>query len=388
MVLPDDLRFNARVLEEGVPPGFFNAGKPAYGGGGGWPAAGVRMGFSRTAGPVFDGAGVPCFSGAGGVVCRLGREETVRLESSRGEGPVLARAARAAWEGWCRNGYDWELAGGRILRLGGRPRLMGVLNVTPDSFSDGGCYTEPERAVEHAAAMALAGADLIDVGGESTRPGAEPVSTEEEIDRTLPVVRAVVERVDVPVSIDTTKAEVAAAALDAGASVVNDVSGCAFDPRMAGLVADRGAGVVVMHIRGEPRTMQESPAYEDTTAEVCLELRERIARLLDAGVPPRRMVLDPGIGFGKRQEDNLRLLSAVGELRSLGFPLLLGCSRKSFLGRITGRAPSERVFETAALSALAAWTGVHLLRVHDVGENRRAVETAWAVLRHRRPAAL
>lgn len=386
MEIRDWLRFNARVLEEGLPPGFF-AAEPADGEEGTWPASGAHLAFDGAAAEVLHRAGISFSTGAGGVVCRLDAGAIQRLAEGTGGGASLAAAARAAWRGWCRNGYDWEIGNGRVVRLGGRPRLMGILNVTPDSFSDGGCYADPARAVEHAVAMAAAGADLIDVGGESTRPGAEPVSPEEEAARVVPVVRAVAERVDVPLSVDTTKAEVAAAALEAGASVVNDISGCTFDPAMPDLVADREAGVVVMHIRGVPRTMQEAPSYGDALAEVCRELRERVARLLASGVPARRVVVDPGIGFGKRFEDNLRLLAAAGELRSLGFPILLGYSRKSFLGRITGRGPSERTLETAALSALSAGMGVQLLRVHDVEENRRAVEAAWAVLRHRRGGA-
>ncbi|MBU0755745.1 MAG: dihydropteroate synthase [Planctomycetes bacterium] len=261
---------------------------------------------------------------------------------------------------------------------------MGIVNVTPDSFSDGGHFFAKEAAVAHAMRLIEAGADLIDIGGESTRPGAAQVEGSEEIRRTVPVIEELSMRTNTILSIDTTKAEVAAAALQAGACVINDISGLTFDRSMIPLAAREKAGLVIMHIQGVPRTMQENPHYEDPLAEVAFGLRERVSRALSGGVEPDRIVVDPGIGFGKRFADNLSLLAGLGELRSLGFPLLLGCSRKSFLGQITGRDAPDRVIETVATSVVAALARVPLLRVHDVEENLLALKIAQAVFEARR----
>jgi dihydropteroate synthase len=257
---------------------------------------------------------------------------------------------------------------GGVLELGGRPRVMGIVNVTPDSFSDGGSFHDPDKAIEHALELERAGADLIDVGAESTRPGAHPVAHEEEIRRIAPVIKALAQRLRIPLSIDTTKAVVADAMIELGAAMVNDVSGLDADPAMADVVARRRALVVVNHMRGTPRTMQQAPRYDDVVADVVGELRARMDRARRAGIAEDRIVLDPGIGFGKRAEDNLELLARVGELKSLGRPLLVGCSRKSFLGRVTGKPTDRREAATAATTALAHERGVHIVRVHDVDD--------------------
>jgi dihydropteroate synthase len=382
-------RFNARVLDERTPPGYHQAlegaGEP---GSSPLPEGGLRLAFSREAAPMLEAVSIECAKGAGGVEAWL---TTAGLERLRGlsmeAAGDLGTAVEEACRGWARNRYLWKVKGDGSIPLGGRPRLMGVLNVTPDSFSDGGLHASEDAAWRHAAAMVEAGADLIDVGGESTRPGSDPVDAAEEIRRTVPVIRAVSERTGIPVSIDTTKAEVAEAALEAGASIINDISGMTFDPGMARLAARTRAGVVLMHIQGRPKDMQHDPRYGDTVAEVSMILRERVLAALEAGVVPERIVLDPGIGFGKRFEDNLRLLGSVGEMRSLGFPLLFGSSRKSLLGRISGQEPAKRALETAAASVVAALSGVQILRVHDIEENLRCIKVAEAILEKGRRGA-
>jgi dihydropteroate synthase len=243
---------------------------------------------------------------------------------------------------------------------------MGVLNVTPDSFSDGGLYLDRGRAVEHAHRIVEEGADLIDVGGESTRPGSEPVSTEEELRRILPLLQCLVEKLPVPISVDTYKADVAAAVLAEGADLINDISGLSCDPRMASVVAEAGAGLVLSHIRGSPRTMQADPTYTDVLGEIRDYLRERIVLAEAHGVHPEAIAVDPGIGFGKRVEHNLLLLKHLPELHVLGKPVLIGPSRKSFIGKILDLPVEERLEGTAAAVAVAIWQGAHIIRVHDV----------------------
>ncbi len=243
---------------------------------------------------------------------------------------------------------------------------MGVLNVTPNSFSDGGLYLEPGRAVEHAHRLVEEGADLIDVGGESTRPGSEPVSAEEELRRILPLLRRLVEKLPVPISVDTYKADVAAVVLAEGVDLINDMSGLSFDPRMASVVAEVRAGLVLSHIRGSPRTMQADPKYTDVLGEVREHLRERILLAEAEGVHPEAIAVDPGIGFGKRVEHNLLLLKRLPELQVLGKPVLIGPSRKAFIGKILDLPVEERLEGTAATVAVAIWQGAHILRVHDV----------------------
>jgi dihydropteroate synthase len=255
-----------------------------------------------------------------------------------------------------------------------RRAVMGVVNVTPDSFSDGGRYLDPGRAIEHGLALAAAGAALLDVGGESTRPGAEPVDADEECRRVLPVVRALAARAGVPVSIDTTKAAVAAAALEAGAAVVNDVSAGTADAAMLPLVADAGAGYVAMHMRGTPRTMQDDPRYDDVVREVGDHLAARVAAAAAAGVAREAILADPGIGFGKTAGHNLALLAALPEIAArAGVPLVVGASRKSFVGRVLGDLPvHERDEATLALSVWCFERGAAVVRVHDVAGSVRA----------------
>ncbi|MEX2449007.1 MAG: dihydropteroate synthase [Solirubrobacterales bacterium] len=259
------------------------------------------------------------------------------------------------------------------------PTLMGVVNVTPDSFSDGGQFLDADKAIQHGAELAGQGAGILDVGGESTRPGAEEVSVEEEIGRTEPVVRALAAAGHV-VSIDTSKLVVAEAALDAGASIVNDVTALRAAPEIASLCADRGAGLVLMHMQGDPRTMQADPRYEDVVDDVKAFLAERLQAAVDAGVAEARIWLDPGIGFGKTLEHNLELLRRLGELRSLGRPLVVGTSRKSFIGEIDGSEVGDRLGGTIASSVLAAAAGADVLRVHDVAEAAQAMKVASAIL--------
>jgi dihydropteroate synthase len=259
------------------------------------------------------------------------------------------------------------------------PKLMGVVNVTPDSFSDGGLYLDPEAAVAHGWELAEAGAEILDVGGESTRPGAEPVGAEEELRRVVPVIRGL-SGSQFRISVDTSKAAVAAAALDAGAEIVNDVTALRGDPEMAALCAERGATVVLMHMLGEPRTMQEDPRYEGVVDAVKALLAERLEAAVAAGVAEERVWLDPGIGFGKTGAHNMELLRRLGELRELGRPLVVGTSRKSFIGRVDGSPADQRLGGTIASSVLAAAGGADVLRVHDVAEMRQALAVATAVL--------
>jgi dihydropteroate synthase len=260
-------------------------------------------------------------------------------------------------------------------------KLMGVVNVTPDSFSDGGLYFDSGTAVEHGRVLAAAGAAILDVGGESTRPGAEAVPAEEELRRVVPVIEGLAALGSgAVISVDTSKAAVAAAALDAGATIVNDVTALRGDAEMAGLVADRNAGVVLMHMAGDPRTMQIDPHYDDVVAEVREFLAERLAFATAAGIAEERIWLDPGIGFGKTAEHNFELLRGLPELATLGRPLVVGTSRKSFIGRADGSDTDERLGGTIATSVLAAASGAAVLRVHDVAEMAQGLRMASAVL--------
>jgi dihydropteroate synthase len=267
----------------------------------------------------------------------------------------------------------------RELRLGGMPLIMGILNVTPDSFSDGGKYISVEAAVRRGLEMAEEGADIIDVGGESTRPGSLPVPSDEEIGRVAPVIRELARKTEALLSVDTAKAAVASAAIDAGARIVNDTSALADDPEMANVVGGSGCAVVLMHRRGTPATMQRSPHYDSLFDEMLDELRERMDAAVRAGIPEERILLDPGVGFGKRFEDNLALHRHLPDLRNLGRPVVFGPSRKAFIGRITGKEAPGRVFGTAASVALAASLGAHVLRVHDVKEMKEVVQVISAV---------
>ncbi len=268
--------------------------------------------------------------------------------------------------------------------LGPGPVLVGILNVTPDSFSDGGDHFDLEAAVRHAARMLDEGAQVIDVGGESTRPGSDPVPAEEEVRRVVPVIRKIVsDYPDAIISIDTYRTSTAKAALEAGARIVNDVTALRKDPEMTNLVADAGCPVILMHMQGEPKTMQQNPSYEEVVREVRDFLAERADRAISAGVKPENIVLDPGIGFGKTLEHNLKLLKYLDAIVDLGFPVLVGTSRKGMFGKIPGAGspenPKERLFGTVAANVMAYERGVTFFRVHDVRENREALAVAEAV---------
>ncbi|MBI2089998.1 MAG: dihydropteroate synthase [Deltaproteobacteria bacterium] len=265
------------------------------------------------------------------------------------------------------------------LKLAGRTALVGILNVTPDSFSDGGRYLNADEAIAHGVRLAEEGADLIDIGGESTRPGARPVSAEEELERVLPVIRGLRRAVAIPLSIDTYKSRVARAALDEGADVVNDISALRFDPAMASLVVTENVPVVLMHMQGTPRTMQKRPFYRDVVAEVTDFLSERFRFALAEGVKPEQIVVDPGIGFGKDLEHNLALLRDLSALGSLGRPILVGPSRKTFVGKILGIGPEGRLEGSLAAAVAAVLAGANMIRMHDVREARRAIAIADAL---------
>ncbi|HVR32164.1 MAG TPA: dihydropteroate synthase [Acidimicrobiia bacterium] len=272
---------------------------------------------------------------------------------------------------------SWMVRGGAIALT--RPLLMGVVNTTPDSFSDGGLLPTVDAAVAHAHRLIDGGADVIDVGGESTRPGALPVTLDEEMDRVLPVVSRLADDA-VLVSVDTTKPEVADACLRAGAVIVNDVGGMG-DPAMRRVAVSHGAGVVVMHMQGEPRTMQDNPTYDDVVVDIRNFLIERRDGLVAAGADPASVVVDPGIGFGKTVAHNLILLNRLGEFAEVG-PIMVGASRKRFLGALSGRdVASERDFASAVAAAAAILRGASILRVHDVAQTLEAVKVAWAIVR-------
>jgi dihydropteroate synthase len=257
--------------------------------------------------------------------------------------------------------------------------VMGIVNVTPDSFSDGGLFLDPERAIDRGRELVADGAAILDVGGESTRPGALPVSAEEELARTEPVLEGLA-GAGVPLSIDTSKAVVAEAALDRGARMVNDVTALRADPELGSLCADRGCDVILMHMKGTPRTMQDDPTYADVVDEVRAFLAERIEFATAEGIDEARIWIDPGIGFGKTVAHNLELLRRLSELRELGRPIVVGSSRKGFLGRLTGRDVRERVGGSVASSVLAVRAGAELVRAHDVAPHVQALRVAAAIL--------
>jgi dihydropteroate synthase len=268
------------------------------------------------------------------------------------------------------------------LDLSTRTRIMGVLNVTPDSFSDGGRYFDNSQALAHAEEMIQAGADIIDVGGESTRPGSEPVPLEVELDRVTPVIEGILRMgTGVAISIDTWKSVVAERALDLGAHAVNDISGLRFDPEIATVAARYRAGLVISHIKGIPKNMQIDPTYGDVVSEIKDFLRSAASKALEAGVDRRSIVVDPGIGFGKRLEHNLTLLKRLGEIAELGYPVLIGPSRKSFIGALTGAPVDDRLEGTLAASALGVAHGASIVRVHDVKEAQRALAVTDAIVR-------
>jgi dihydropteroate synthase len=271
----------------------------------------------------------------------------------------------------------WKI-GGTTLDLTSRAILMGVLNVTPDSFSDGGQFFATEAAVKHGIEMAQHGAEIIDVGGESTRPGSSPISAEEELDRVLPVIEQINRSVRPYISIDTSKAAVARAALASGATIINDITGGRGDPAMFSLAAEKGVGLIIMHMQGMPQTMQRNPNYNDVVAEVAEFFRQQFREAVRSGVDPMTIAFDPGIGFGKTVAHNLELLANLPRLRIENWPLVVGVSRKSFLGKISGGG--DAVSATVAMTSLLRERGAHVLRVHDVMPNIHALRTTEALL--------
>ena len=265
------------------------------------------------------------------------------------------------------------------------PKIMGILNVTPDSFSDGGRYTGLNAAIRQAETMLAEGADMIDVGGESTRPGSDPVPAEEQIRRVVPAIKAIRNLMpNTTISIDTTLSQVADAALEAGANLINDIAAGRGDPNMLAFAAQADVPLILMHMRGTPKTMQEQPCYRDVVEEVKAFLLERIDVALAAGVKPGNIAIDPGIGFGKRKEDNLALLAHLAQFVDTGYPVLLGTSRKRFMGSICNVTdPSELVTASAVTTALGVMAGVQMYRVHDVKANRQAADVAWAIKQSR-----
>ena len=272
----------------------------------------------------------------------------------------------------------WQV-GGKVIDLTRRALLMGVLNVTPDSFSDGGEFFATEAAVKHGLAMAESGADIIDVGGESTRPGATPVSPNDEMERVLPVIEQLAQAISIPISIDTSKAAVARAAIDRGATIINDITGGRGDPEMFALAAEKQVALILMHMQGTPETMQLAPSYDDVVSEVAEFFRQRYAAAVRSGIDSMCIAFDPGIGFGKTVAHNLELLANLPRLRVENRPLVVGVSRKSFLGKISD-APADRASATVALTAMLRERGAHVLRVHDVAPNINALRTTEALL--------
>ena len=299
--------------------------------------------------------------------------------SDDGSRRLIAEACLLTIENYFHDRFRIPYHGGE-LRISGRPLIMGVLNVTPDSFYDGRRYMSQSAAVKRGLELVDAGADIIDVGGESTRPGAEPVTAEEEKRRILGVISTLARQTDVPICVDTYKAEVADAALRAGARMVNDITGLHAEPAIGEIMAQHGAPLIVMHIKGKPRDMQVNPTYRNIMSEVSRRLRRSLIMALNCGIPKEQIIVDPGIGFGKSYEHNLILLNRIGQFRSLGCPVLVGVSRKSFIGAVTGRAsPSQRLPGTVGACVTATMGGASILRVHDPEEVRDAVLVARAV---------
>jgi dihydropteroate synthase len=290
----------------------------------------------------------------------------------------LGRTIRQTLRNVSRSRYSLRCRG-TSLPLGPRTLVMGVLNVTPDSFSDGGRYYEKEKAVAHGLRMVEEGADLLDVGGESTRPGSKPLPLEEELTRVLPVIEALARGVDVPISIDTYKSTVAQRAIDAGASIINDISGLRFDPSLARVAANHDTPIILMHIRGTPETMQKDVQYDSLFSEILRSLSESIQEAESAGVDPGQIVVDPGIGFGKTAEHNLLILKNLSEFRVLGKPILLGTSRKSFIGKILKEEADQRLEGSLSSIAIGVLHGAHIIRTHDVLPARKVIAVADAI---------
>ena len=267
----------------------------------------------------------------------------------------------------------------QIIKIGDQPLIMGILNITPDSFSDGGNYIDHNKAIKHAQSMLDGGADIIDIGGESTRPGAAKVSVEDEVKRVVPVINELTHSTNAIISIDTTKAEVAEAALMAGAHIINDISALTHDPNMESVAKEYGVGIVLMHMQGTPQTMQNAPEYKDIVQEVSDYLSQRVESLTDAGIVRESLAIDPGIGFGKTLEHNINLIKHLNKLAKIKVPVIVGLSRKSFLGKLTGKDVSNRLASSLAGLVISVINGASIIRVHDIAESRDAVLTAMAL---------
>ena len=297
--------------------------------------------------------------------------------------PDLSGKFDSLLDNYLRSDYKIDCKG-KVLDLGSHSHIMGVLNVTPDSFSDGGRYVDPRQALAHAREMAAAGADIIDIGGESTRPGAQPLTEEEELRRILPLIERLSRELPVPLSVDTYKSAVAGKALTAGAAIVNDISGLRFSPDMAKVIADHGAAVVIMHIKGTPRDMQQDPVYGDVVSEIIDYLEGGLEIAEKAGVDREKTLIDPGIGFGKTLGHNLAILNRLDEFRALGRPIVLGTSRKKFIGTVLDiPTPGQRAFGTASTVALGIERGARVLRVHDVAHMAQVARMTDAILKTR-----
>jgi len=339
--------------------------------------------FSAVATSYWISSDVVCEAGVARI--RLsGAEEAFRSLGHRVGGSEdlahLSAEIAGTIDSFLQRRFTVRFPGGQLW-LGERTLVMGALNVTPDSFSDGGLFLERNAAVEHGLEMAELGADIVDIGAESTRPGAEPVPLREELDRVIPVIEGLAPRLSIPISIDTYKSAVARAALEAGARIVNDISALRFDRELASVASEFGAPVILMHMKGTPRDMQKAPAYRDVVSEIIAYLRESLALAVERGIDIEQTIIDPGIGFGKTVEHNLEIIHRLREFASLGRPLLIGTSRKSFIGKLLGLEVGDRIFGTAATVAAAALAGAHIVRVHDVAQMRQVSLIADAVLK-------
>jgi dihydropteroate synthase len=293
---------------------------------------------------------------------------------------LIARDISEILENISRNGYIWKTSR-RKIDLGNKTLIMGILNVTPDSFSDGGLFYSPQKAVEQGLQMAAQGADIIDIGGESTRPGAKSVSAASELKRVAPVIESLVKQVKIPISIDTKKAQVAREAIAAGAEIVNDISALNGDKKMAEIIKETGAAVVLMHMRGTPQNMQKGNlVYADIMGEIIAYLKKSSEKALKAGMEKDCLVIDPGIGFGKTREDNYKIIRNLSELKGLGMPVMVGPSRKSFIGKLTGGEPRQRLEGTAATVAAAIMNGCHIVRVHEVAAMKKVAAITDAII--------
>lgn len=327
-----------------------------------------------------DATGGKAWASGADAILRIAADRVEPLLSAlAADAAKLAETLRATLSAWQQTTFTLR-CGTRELTLGPRTLVMGIVNVTPNSFSDGGRFLDHAAAIAHGARLVEQGADLLDIGGESTRPGAQAVDADEECRRVVPVIERLAAECDVPISIDTSKAAVARRALDAGAALLNDVTALRGDPEIAAVAATSGAPLVLMHMRGTPRTMQQHPHYDDLMGEIVAYLRQSMAIAVEAGVAEEQILADPGIGFGKTLEHNLEILRRLPELRSLGRPILLGTSRKSFIGTTLDLPVEQRVLGTAATVAYGIARGAHIVRVHEVAQMRQVARMTDAML--------